>query len=77
MIARRVRAFDITELTLKAQVDDGIDIRRLEVMGVDVGVFAFDTVVVDGVSGSCRSTSHTSGNLHRGQTRVRLQNEGP
>jgi len=43
------RAFDVTELALKAQVDDGIDIGRLEILGMDIGVFAFDTVVVDGV----------------------------
>jgi hypothetical protein len=49
VIAGRVGAFDIAKFTLETVVDNFDNVFNLQLLGVDISVFALDAVIVDGV----------------------------
>jgi hypothetical protein len=48
IIAWRIRAVDVTQLALKAEVHNGRDILGLELLDINLGVFFISTIAING-----------------------------
>jgi hypothetical protein len=57
VIAGRVGAFDIAKFALETVVDNLDGVFGFQFFGVDIGVFALDAVVVDGVEQSQKTAT--------------------
>jgi hypothetical protein len=70
MIAGSVRTLDVTKLALETEINYLVDILGLELFGIDLGIFLFGTVCIDGVEKFWKATA-----VSHAQTAVGAQAE--
>jgi hypothetical protein len=57
VVTRCVRTLDVTELALKAEINDLLYIVGFYFLGIDLGVLAFGAIIVDGIEHLGKATA--------------------